>query len=201
MAVWRSIVWIVTNDATNLTAAIGDLRRKRDALDTAIASMEKVLFEVYGVRPPPTTLAATRAALAADREGSGTRVETSGGGYLRPVDRPHGGGTRAGTRADKVRRAIVEGPTDKVWAAQDLVEAIGEEVTDANIKAIHAIVSRLSRAGVIQKVGYGEYRVPIEEDYLEGDDDRDRDDLDGDDDASPNKTDPEVPPSHDGDTG
>lgn len=135
----------MNSEAANLTAAIADLRRRRQDLDTAIATMEKILVTVYGGGSVGTTRRASLELIDTDT------LDT-------PNARRVTGQTRPGTRADQVRKVLVENP-HKVWTSEMLAEAINEPADEHTIKAIHAILSRLRRAQVIEKLGRGEYRA------------------------------------------
>lgn len=122
--------------SANLAAAIADLKRRRHEIDTAIASMETILATVYGVgvKPHPAT---TITPAPASRL---PRIQRSGA-----------------SRAGRVRQTFADQPTI-VWTAEKLATEIGEEPDEQTIKAIHGILSRLRKAGLVHKLERGEYR-------------------------------------------
>jgi hypothetical protein len=126
----------MTEHSANLTAAIADLKRRRAEIDSAIQSMETVLKTVYGVAAP-----------APARTHSDSLVEL---GVERTV-------RRGASRAERVRRAFAENDPTAVWTAETLAVEIGETTDEGTVKAIHGILSRMRKAGLIVKLERGEY--------------------------------------------
>jgi hypothetical protein len=129
----------MADHSAHLIAAIDDLKRRRREIDDAIASMETVLANIYHVANATVT-PATVAPPA-------VRVNVTPG---------------PGSRAARVRRVFAEHP-EGVWTSETLAEAIGEDPDEGTIKAIHGILSRLRKDGMIDNVGRGEYRYAPED--------------------------------------
>lgn len=85
---------------------------------------------------------------------SGPAMRARNASTGRVVKRP---GTRAGSRAGKVRN-VFETQPNVTWTAEKLLAEIGDEVTEATVKATHAVVARLYKTGFLLRVGRGEYR-------------------------------------------
>ncbi|MEI2764928.1 MAG: hypothetical protein V9F82_04480 [Dermatophilaceae bacterium] len=121
--------------AKHLRDAISDLRRRRDSIDRAISLMEEILTTIYG----ETIVNATAApAVAFKAAASGEEPSEA--------------------RSDRVRRIFEDDTEGRVWTAERLAVEVGEVPSEAILRAVAAIVSRLARAGVIVRIGRGQYR-------------------------------------------
>lgn len=137
---------MTTKESSHLRAAILDLKKRRDEIDSALSKMESVLSLVYGE--------------PLDRAPSGSFQNGTATAEVREIDVIPAIAVTAGggNRSENVRKLFYSNP-DKVWDAPTLLAAIGEDSTPGTLKSVHAIISRLKEAGVVVRVGHGRHRL------------------------------------------